>query len=195
MGREAAGKPVGWVKSLRRGEEVTVQYPQRGLTRENALTQEREEISRLLSLGHLLANQHHNIRSVTVEQIVEFVLSRVLHAEAAQPEPSRVPVVKEAAAPLPPRTLAKTHKRGLPESDILKMPLYDAVVVATNKSTRPGDFFYLVQQAAAKPIVLRELIQKLIATYRPPSSMKDHEMVIRVRTKDAYTRLGYLRQA
>ncbi len=82
----------------------------------------------------------------------------------------------------------------MPESGILSSHLYDEKVVATNKMTRPGDFFHLVQKRAAKPIVLRNLIRLLIRIYRPPRSKKDPNMVIRVRTKDALTRLGYLRR-
>ena len=82
----------------------------------------------------------------------------------------------------------------MPESGILNRPLYDVVVVATNKMTRPGDFFHLVQKNAAKPIMLRDLILLLNQIYRPPISKKDPAMVIRVRTKDALTRLGYLQR-
>jgi hypothetical protein len=89
--------------------------------------------------------------------------------------------------------------RKLFKSKKLADSFYDAVVVATPKKatrkTRHSEFFDLLQHAAAKPIVLRELIQRLIATYRPPSSPKDPERVIRVRTRAAYATLGYLRQA
>jgi hypothetical protein len=82
-----------------------------------------------------------------------------------------------------------------PESEKLKEFFYDTVVVATNKTTtRPGDFVHLVQTTAAEPITLRELIQHLIVIYRPPRSKKHPELVIRVRTRNAYTHLGYLRQ-
>ena len=81
------------------------------------------------------------------------------------------------------------------ESEKLEESFYDIIVVATNKTTtRPGDFVHRMQAAAAEPLALRKLIQHLIATYRPPYTKKDPEMVIRVRTRDAYMRLGYLRQ-
>ena len=81
------------------------------------------------------------------------------------------------------------------ESEKLEESFYDTVVVATNKTTTsPGDFVHRVQTAAAEPITLRKLIQHLIDTYRPPRTKKDPWMVIRVRIRDAYTRLGYLRQ-
>ncbi len=86
----------------------------------------------------------------------------------------------------------------LSNSEKLADSFYDTVVVATSKKTRKtrhGDFFDLLQQAAAEPITLRKLIQHLIATYRPPSSPKDPEIVIRLQTRAAYTTLGYLRQA
>lgn len=86
----------------------------------------------------------------------------------------------------------------LSSSEKLAESFYDTVVVATSKKTRKtrhGDFFDFLQQAAAEPITLRKLIQHLITTYRPPSSPKHPERVIRVRTRAAYTRLGYLRQA
>jgi hypothetical protein len=81
------------------------------------------------------------------------------------------------------------------ESEKLAESFYDTVVVATSKkTTRPGEFLDLVQQAAAEPITLRRLIQHLVATYRPPRTKRDPEMVIRVRTTAAYTNLGYLRR-
>ena len=92
-----------------------------------------------------------------------------------------------------PRKLAQRSNENMPGSGILSRPLYDAVVVATNKMTT-GDFFPLVQKNAAKPIVLRDLIRLLIQIYRPPFSEKDPDMVIRVRTRHALTRLGYLQR-
>lgn len=81
------------------------------------------------------------------------------------------------------------------ESEKLEESFYDTVVVATNKTTtRPDDFVHRMQAVAAEPIALRKLIQHLIATYRPPYTKKNPAMVIRVRTRDAYMRLGYLRQ-
>lgn len=81
------------------------------------------------------------------------------------------------------------------ESKKLEEALYDTVVLATdNMKTRPGGFLHLLQAAAAKPITLRELIHQLTCAYRPPRTKKNHEMVIRVRTRNAYT-MGYLRQA
>jgi hypothetical protein len=81
------------------------------------------------------------------------------------------------------------------EPEKLDEDFYDTVVVATNKTTTSsGGFVHRVQTAAAEPITLRKLIQRLIATYRPPRTKKDPKMVIRVRIRDAYTRLGYLRQ-
>jgi hypothetical protein len=74
--------------------------------------------------------------------------------------------------------------------------LYDTVVVATNKRTKRRDTFYdKMQHEAEKPISLRALIEKLFISYKPPRTKKDPEMVIRVRTRDAYTRFEYLRRA
>lgn len=82
-----------------------------------------------------------------------------------------------------------------PESKILEQPVYDTIVVATKKTTtKPGDFVHVMQQAAAEPIILRNLIQHLIATYRPPSSRRTPDRAIRVRTLNAYTKLGHLRR-
>jgi hypothetical protein len=82
-----------------------------------------------------------------------------------------------------------------PESKILEQPVYDIVVVATKKTTtRPGDFVHLMQQAAAEPITLRNLIQHLIDTYRPATQRKVPATVIRARTLSGYTTLGYLRR-
>ena len=81
----------------------------------------------------------------------------------------------------------------MPESGILNGLLYDAKVVATNKMAG-GDFFPLVQKNAATPIVLRDLILRMIQIYHPPTSKEDPNRVIRIRTRDALTRLGYLRR-
>lgn len=83
------------------------------------------------------------------------------------------------------------------ESKKLAESFYDTVVVATSKKTkktRHGDFYDLLQKAAAEPITLRKLIQQLIGTYRPPRTKRDPEILIRTRTSDAYTKLGYLRR-
>ena len=84
------------------------------------------------------------------------------------------------------------------ESEELKKSVYDTVVVATSKHTRRPSFFDAMQKEAARPIVLRKLIARLIhgdTSQLVPRSKKDHKMVIRVRTRDAYTRLKYLRKA
>jgi hypothetical protein len=82
-----------------------------------------------------------------------------------------------------------------PESKILEQPVYDIVVVATKKTTtKPGNFVHLMQQAAAEPITLRNLIHHLIDTYRPHSKKKTSATVIRARTLNAYTKMGYLRR-
>jgi hypothetical protein len=82
-----------------------------------------------------------------------------------------------------------------PESKILEQPVYDIVVVATKKTTtRPGDFVHLMQQAAAEPITLRNLIRHLIDTYRPPTQRKIPATVIRARALNGYTKMGYLRR-
>ena len=81
------------------------------------------------------------------------------------------------------------------ESERLEDPLYDTLVVATRKTTsKPDDFIHQLQKAAEKPITLRNLIRHLIATYRPPVSKKNPETVIRIRARNAYTSLGYLRR-
>jgi hypothetical protein len=85
--------------------------------------------------------------------------------------------------------------RTISESERLEEPLYDTLVVATGKTTtKPGDFIHQLQKAADKPITLRNLIRHLIATYRPPISKKNPATVIRIRTRNAYTSLGYLRR-
>jgi len=206
MSRVAAGKPVKWVISnrvvaefLKVGEKVEVVYRHQGVTRKDALRHEREEISRLRSLEYMLANQqHNNSGSASVEEIVRAVLSRssITAAKPSQPERSSILVSGQTIKPVPPRFVPDAIKGSLTESKILGQPFYNAVVVATGKTARPGGFFHLVQEKAAKPIVLRILIKLLIKMYRPPLSEKDPEMVIRVRTRDALKpKLGYLRRA
>jgi hypothetical protein len=81
----------------------------------------------------------------------------------------------------------------------LEKSIYDTRVVASNKRTpRRNGFIDRVQEEAAKPIVLRELIEHLIRarnTYRlADRTGKDRAMVIRVRTLYAYNH-GYLQNA
>ncbi len=203
VGRVAAGKPVKWVFSnrvvaefLKRGEKVEVVYRRQGMTRKEAQKLEREEISRLRSLGFMLANQQHNNGvSASVEEIVWAALARpsASASKPFRPEPSRVSPIEQAIKPVPSRFVPDASRGSLTESKILGQPFYNAVVVATGKTARPGDFFHLLQEKAAKPIVLRILIKLLIKMYRPPLSKKDPEMVIRVRARDALKpKLGYL---
>ena len=172
MGRSASGHAVKWVASNRvvaelldRREQVTVAYLYEKLTRDQALLLESQEIRRLLNAGHVLANEQQNDRPASVEEVVSFVLSRGSMKGAEQDDSAPEAQGMSVSSP---RKLAQSSKEHLREAEILSMSLYDAVVVATNKTTRPGDFFHLVQENAAKPIVLRDLIRLLIQIYRPP---------------------------
>jgi hypothetical protein len=138
----------------------------------------------------MLANRVHNIDgNGSVAEIVHFVLDRANAASKPRPQTVESRTVEAQALKSEPWS-----EMGLPESEILKQPLYDTTVIKTNKASARESFFDLVQEHAAKPIVLRELIRVLIGKYAPPRSKKNPEMVIRVRTRDAYTKLGYLRK-
>jgi hypothetical protein len=74
--------------------------------------------------------------------------------------------------------------------------VYDTMVVATKKEVREGSFFDKVVQLAKAPIKLETLIQKLIKEVGPTlRSTKDPEIVVRARTRDAFSRLGFLKEA
>ncbi len=84
MDREASGKPVKWslhtrglAALLRAGCDLQVAYHSSGITRSDALVQERIEIAALLASGHVLVNiQHNPQRPKTPEQAIEPLLVR-----------------------------------------------------------------------------------------------------------------------
>jgi hypothetical protein len=67
--RESQGKPVKWGLStrviagiLQRGYDIEVAYQRRGMTRGEAIIEERVEIVRLIKAGSVLANVQHNVK-------------------------------------------------------------------------------------------------------------------------------------
>jgi hypothetical protein len=74
--------------------------------------------------------------------------------------------------------------------------VYETMVVATKKEVREGSFFDQVVKFAQNPIKLETLIQKLVKEVGPSlRSSKDPEHVVRTRTRDAFSRLGFLKVA
>ncbi len=89
---------------------------------------------------------------------------------------------------------AKVAAKKAAAADQPRAEVYDTMVVATSKETKEGTFFAQVQKFAAKPIKLETLIKKLVDEVELRSA-KDPEGVIRVRTRDSFTRLGFLKAA
>ncbi len=128
---------------LKRGEDVKLVYVHQGITRAEALIREREEIARLCQAGFVLAyHQHNEGTALDVDEIVRTVLERA--SSPINHAPTERPVVP--SKPIPPKSPARSREKkcGLSEAEILAAPLYDAVVIATNKTTRLGDFLHLV---------------------------------------------------
>jgi hypothetical protein len=71
---------------------------------------------------------------------------------------------------------------------------YQQRVVATDKHTRPGTFFGIVQALAKKPTTLASIIAGTLQKYTF-TSKKSHAFVAGVRVRHALTRLGYLQLA
>ena len=125
-------------------------------------------------------------RSTMVEETVETVAGSVQtkKGKKAAKKAAKTPA-KGAKVP------AKTEKAS---GRVASTAVYDTMVVATSKEAREGTFFAAVQKFAGKPIKLENLIQKLVAEVELRSA-KDPEGVIRVRTRDSLTRLGFLKAA
>lgn len=72
--------------------------------------------------------------------------------------------------------------------------VFQTKVIATDKPAREGSFFGIVKTEASKPIVLEDLITRVLdkATLR---SEKDAAVVVRARVRDCFSRLGFLTEA
>lgn len=101
-------------------------------------------------------------------------------------------VAKKAAKKAPAKAAKKSAASADPSQP--RAEVYQTMVVATGKEAKEGTFFGQVQKFAAKPIKLETLIQKLVSEVELRSG-KDPEGVIRVRTRDSFTRLGWLKAA
>ena len=105
---------------------------------------------------------------------------------------------KAAKVPAKAAKVAKkaTAAAKVPADDANKAEIYGITVVATNKETKEGTFFATLQKFAAKPIKMETLIQKLIKELEGTlRSEKPVEHVVRVRTRDSFNRLGFLKAA
>lgn len=105
-------------------------------------------------------------------------------AEATSKKSKKQKAAKEAPAP-------KEKKNTGRKADT---SVYETMVVASSKETREGGFFDKVMKLAKNPIKLETLIGK-VAKEVELRSAKDAETVVRVRVRDAFTRLGYLKTA
>jgi len=82
--REASGKPVKWCMStraiaefLKLGHRPNVRYLDKGMTRKEALSIERDEIARRVASGAILANHHYNSNfPPSPEAVVQAVLKK-----------------------------------------------------------------------------------------------------------------------
>jgi hypothetical protein len=104
---------------------------------------------------------------------------------------------KAAAAPAvkaKPAKAVKASNGAAPAAAVSE--LYQTKVVATKAATeqREGSFFHTVGALASKPITLERLISAVAAKVELRSG-QDAEKVCRVRVRDAFTRLGFLKEA
>jgi hypothetical protein len=96
------------------------------------------------------------------------------------------------------RTREEYREEFLTLINLVAQEFYQQRVVATDKPTRPGTFFGIVQALAAKPTTLASIIA---GTLQPEkytfTSKKSHAFVAGVRVRQALTRprLGYLQLA
>lgn len=80
-------------------------------------------------------------------------------------------------------------------ADLKGNDLYQTKVVTTGKGAeaREGSLWKTVHELAGKPIVLADLISAVAEKMPDLKSEKDKETVIRVRVRDGFTRLEYLK--
>lgn len=105
--------------------------------------------------------------------------------EAAPKTDAKVGKAPKAEAP---KTEGATRGRKRDEA------VFQTKVIATDKPAREGSFFGIVKAEASKPIVLEDLITRVLdkATLR---SEKDASVVVRARVRDCFSRLDFLTEA
>lgn len=126
--------------------------------------------------------------------------------EAAPAARTKKPVLvkgaKNAAAPAK-AAKAKAAKDESPANGRHNDELYETKVVATDKATgaREGSFWAQLGKLASKPITLSTLINRVTAN---PAGIRSEKLAgdsdalaasVRIRVRDAYTRLGFLKTA
>jgi hypothetical protein len=92
------------------------------------------------------------------------------------------------------RTREEYREEFLTLINLVAQEFYQQRVVATDKHTRPGTFFGIVQALAKKPTTLASIIAGTLQKYTF-TSKKSHAFVAGVRVRHALTRLGYLQLA
>ena len=144
-----------------------------------------------LELSQLLKEETEMAKKAAVEAPAAVPTKKAKFADVTAPAADKaVKVPKTPAEPKEPR--------GPMTLDELKdNALYATKVKATAEldKAKAGSLWARVKEYATKPITLAELIQKIVASDLVLKSEKDREMVVRVRVKDAFTRLGYLEEA
>ena len=89
--------------------------------------------------------------------------------------------------------LARTREENRRLIEVMTHEFYQQRVVATDKHTRPGTFFGIVQALAKKPTTLASIIAGTLQKYTF-TSKKSHAFVATVRVRYAL-RHGYLQSA
>lgn len=113
-------------------------------------------------------------------------------AATSAPKAEAAPKTDAKASKAPKAEAPKTE--GAPRGRKRDEAVFQTKVIATDKPAREGSFFGIVKAEASKPIVLEDLITRVLdkATLR---SEKDASVVVRARVRDCFSRLGFLTEA
>lgn len=109
---------------------------------------------------------------------------------------------KDEAAPKTDAKASKAPKTEAPKTEGAARgrkrdeAVFQTKVIATDKSAREGSFYGIVKAEASKPIVLEDLIGRVLAKVGDSlRSEKDATVVVRTRVRDCFSRLGFLTEA
>lgn len=115
-------------------------------------------------------------------------------AATSTPKDEAAPKTDAKASKVPKTEAPKTEgaARGRKRDEAV----FQTKVIATDKSAREGSFYGIVKAEASKPIVLEDLIGRVLAKVGDSlRSEKDATVVVRARVRDCFSRLGFLTEA
>jgi hypothetical protein len=139
----------------------------------------------------------------TISTFAQVELARILKEEVKMAEKkaaeTKAEKTKKFAAPAaeksaPAEKAEKAERRPMTLAELADNELYATKVRATEKikDAKAGSLWAYVRDYAQKAIPLHELIKKVVDSDLVLKSEKEREIVLRIRIKDAFTRMEYL---